>query len=170
VQRAAEIQDLYAFNRWANARMRAAVAPLTSEEFTRDLKNSFPSVRDTLVHVMGAEWVWLTRWMGNSPTAMPAEWRDYTLDQINTEWAALEAAQKAFVDNLTDAELDRMVAYRNFAGQSHTNELWQLLRHMVNHSTYHRGQITTMLRQLGHPATPTDMVAYFREQRAALAT
>lgn len=164
MERTAEIQDLYAFNRWANARMRDAVSKLSDEEFSRDLKNSFPSIRDTVLHVMTSEWVWLARWLGTSPTAMPDAWRGYTLSQINNEWAAVEIAQSAFVEKLTDAELDRVVAYRNLKGESHTNLLWQLLRHMVNHSTYHRGQVTTMLRQLGHNAVSTDLVLWYRTQ------
>jgi uncharacterized damage-inducible protein DinB len=167
MQRTAEIQDLYEFNRWANARMRSAVARVSDEEFSRDLKNSYPSLRDTLLHIMGAEWVWLARWLGTSPTAMPAEWQLYTRDQIEVEWGAIETAQRAFLDKLADADLDRMVTYRNFKGEQHTNALWQLLRHLVNHSTYHRGQITTMLRQLGHEAVSTDLVLYYRQEKIA---
>jgi uncharacterized damage-inducible protein DinB len=124
-------------------------------------------VRATVLHVMSSEWVWLSRWLGTSPTAMPAEWQEYTLAQIVIEWDALQAAQLAFLDKLTDRELDRMVSYRNLAGEDHTNVLWQLLRHMVNHSSYHRGQVTTMLRQLGHTPVATDLVLYYRLQQAA---
>ena len=164
MQRNSEIQELYAFNRWANSRMRAAIANLTAEQLTQDMKNSFPSVHDTVLHIMTSEWVWLARWMGTSPTAMPAEWRDYTLEQINREWAAIETAQTAFVERLREGELDRIVEYRNLTGELHSNALWQLMRHMVNHSTYHRGQVTTMLRQLGQDAVSTDLVLYYRER------
>ena len=93
----------------------------------------------------------------------------FTFEQIEQEWGALETAQSAFVDNLGDTDLGRTVHYVNFRGGSHHNELWQLLRHMVNHSTYHRGQITTMLRQSGHDAVATDLVLYYRQQQAAVA-
>lgn len=169
MQRNAEIQQLYAFNRWANARMLAAVAELTPAEFAQDMKNSFPSIRDTVLHIMASEWVWLSRWLGQSPSAMPEEWRAYTLDQIRQEWSGLYTAQSAFVERLSENDLDRVVRYLNFKGESHSNPLWQLLRHMVNHSTYHRGQITTMLRQHGRAAVSTDLVLYYREQQAAVA-
>ena len=168
LQRSDEIRDLYAFNRWANARMRQAVSALTDEEFTRDMKNSFPSIRDTWLHVMSSEWVWLARWLGTSPRSMPAEWKEYGRKQIVDEWQALETAQLAYVNKLTEPELDRIVRYTNFAGQEYAQPLWHLLRHMVNHSTYHRGQITTMLRQLGRDAVSTDLVLYFREQMPAI--
>ena len=167
MQRSDEIRELYAFNRWANARMRGALAQLSAEEFSRDLKSSYPSIRDTVLHVMASEWVWLQRWLGTSPKAMPEEWKAYTLADIEQEWAAIETAQIAFIDNLRDGDLDRAVHYVNFRGESWDNELWQLMRHMVNHSSYHRGQVTTMLRQLGRDAVATDLVLYFRQQQAA---
>ena len=165
MQRSDELRDLYAFNRWANARVRAEVATLSDDDFRRDMKNSFPSVRDTWLHIMASEWVWLARWLGTSPTGMPPEWKDYDRQQVADEWQALEAAQQAYVRRLTDSDLDRMVQYINFAGQTFTQPLWHLMRHMVNHSTYHRGQITTMLRQLGYQPVSTDLVLYFREQQ-----
>ena len=169
MQRTAEIRDLLTFNRWANARMRAAVAQLSEEELTRDLRSSYPSVRATVLHVMASEWVWLTRWLGTSPPAMPDVWNGYSWAQIEVEWNAIETAQKAYIDNLSDQDLERVIAYRNFKGESHSNPLWQLLRHVVNHSSYHRGQITTMLRQLGRQPTATDLVLYYRQQQAAIA-
>lgn len=166
MRRSDEIRDLYAFNRWANARTRGAVAVLSDEEFTRDLKSSYPTVRATMLHIMSSEWVWLSRWQGTSPGGMPAEWNDYTRPQIEAQWAEIETAHARFVEPLTDDQLDRAVQYTNLVGETFTQPLWQLLRHMVNHSTYHRGQITTMLRQLGHGAVPTDLVLYFRTHGA----
>lgn len=167
MQRSDEIRELYAFNRWANARMRGAVARLSDEEFGRDMKSSYPSIRDTMLHVMASEWVWLARWLGTSPKSMPDEWHGYNFAQIEQEWSAIESAQTAFIDKLTDADLDRVVPYVNFRGESWNNVLSHLLRHMVNHSSYHRGQITTMLRQLGHEAVATDLVLYYRQLQAA---
>src|SRR5687767_10796929 len=104
MHRADEIRELYAFNRWANAHMRRAVGKLSDEEFRRDMKSSFPSVRDTILHVMASEWVWLARWLGTSPKGMPDEWKSYAFADIEQEWAALEAAQNAFLDRLNDTE------------------------------------------------------------------
>ena len=160
--RTEEIQDLYAFNRWANTRMREALSRLPADEFSRDLKNSFPSIRDTVLHVMSSEWIWLSRWNGVSPTGAPPEWATYDLAQITDEWMSIEEAQKTFADQLDDAGLDRIVSYRNLKGESYTNALWQLMRHMVNHSTYHRGQVTTMLRQLVRETVSTDLVLWYR--------
>lgn len=158
-----EIRDLYAYNRWANRRILEAAARLTPEELARDLGSSFPSVLGTLAHVLSAEWIWLERWRGTSPPGLPDDWDLSGLDLVRARWAGVEADQRAFVEGLDEAALDRVIAYRNTAGAPFENPLGQLLRHLVNHSTYHRGQVVTMLRQLGAAAVATDYVVYLRE-------
>lgn len=161
-----EIQDLYAYNRWANRRILAAVRALSGEERARDLRSSFPSVQATLAHVLGAEWIWLERWNGRSPGGFPADWNLDDWVELERRWGEVEAAQGRFVGALTAADLGRAVDYRNTAGTPFVAPLGQLLRHVVNHSTYHRGQVVTMLRQLGAAAPATDLVVYHREQGA----
>jgi uncharacterized damage-inducible protein DinB len=159
-----EIRDLYAYNRWANRRVLDAAARLSPEELSRDLGSSFPSVRETLAHVLAGEWIWLTRWRGSSPPGLPESWDLSSLEVVRAQWAEVEADQRAFVEGLDEAALDRVVAYRDTRGDPYENPLGQLLRHVVNHSTYHRGQVVTMLRQLGADAVATDYVVYLRER------
>jgi uncharacterized damage-inducible protein DinB len=121
-------------------------------------------VRETLAHVLAAEWVWLTRWRGSSPPGLPESWDLSSLEVVRAQWAEVEADQRAFVEGLDEAALDRVVAYRDTRGTPYENPLGQLLRHVVNHSTYHRGQVITMLRQLGAEAVATDYVVYLRER------
>lgn len=157
-----EVRQLYAFNRWATQRILEAVAALSDEQFRRDMGSSFPSIRDTLVHIMSAEWVWLSRWQGTSPSAMPDGWAQLGLDDLVPVWAHLDDALQAFVAQLADTDLDRSVSYRNLAGDPFVSPLSQMLRHVVNHSSYHRGQVTTMLRQLGAAAPSIDLILYYR--------
>ena len=159
-----EVRELYAYNRWANDRILEAVAMLDAEAFGRDLGSSFPSVRDTLVHVLGAEWVWLSRWQGTSPTGLPGGWKLTTLAEVRSRWAEVTRDQLAFVAGLKEADLTVAVSYRNTRGESFTNTMGQMLRHVVNHSSYHRGQVVTMLRQLGAEAVSTDLIKFYREQ------
>ena len=158
-----DFQTLYAYNRWANARVCDVVAKLTAEQYTRDLANSFRSVRDTLTHILAAEWIWLRRWLGESPKALldPAAFPD--LAALRAKWAEVEREQTAFVNSLTDERLKATISYVNTKGQTWTYPLWQMLQHLVNHSTYHRGQVTTMLRQLGAEPAPTDFLLFFDE-------
>lgn len=162
--RSNEIQQLYAYNRWATERLLDAVSTLSEEQFRRDMGSSFPSIHDTLVHIMSAEWVWLSRWQGTSPTAMPEVWKELSLDQMTEEWKRLDGAVQGHIASLGEADLDRSVSYRNIAGEPHASTLGQMLRHVMNHSTYHRGQVITMLRQLGVAAPSTDLILYYRTQ------
>lgn len=156
-----EIRELYEYHRWANGRMLDAVANVGREEFVQPAGGSFGSLQATLTHMLAADWVWLERWNGRSPTGFP-DWNVPTFEALRDKWTEVERDQTAFVERLESDDLYRMVAYRNLAGTAADNELWQLLRHVVNHGTYHRGQITVLLRDLGHGAAATDLVLWYR--------
>lgn len=155
-------RDLIAFHYWARDRMLDAVAALTAEQYAQTLGGSFGSVRDTLNHVYGAEVLWLERWRGESPTGFPAG-LPQTLAELRDAWQAQEASMRRFMEELTEADLQRVIAYRNLAGVPGESALWEMLAHVVNHATYHRGQVTTLLRLLGATPPPsTDLIAYYR--------
>jgi len=159
------IRELYDYNEWANARTLGAAAQLTADDFTRDMRNSFPSVRDTLVHMLLAEWIWLQRWQGVSPAAMPEGWNVMMLPELRIAWSRVSDERARYLSALTDHDLHRVFDYTNMAGAARAAMLGDALRHVVNHSTYHRGQITTMLRQLGAAPAPTDLLLFFEESR-----
>ena len=141
--------NLLDYHYWARDRMLDAVEVLTPEQYSRDLSNSFPSVRDTIVHTFAGERNWYLRWTGNSPTGFPdaAEFPD--LATVRNAWSLQEKSIRLFVDSLASPnELDRVLRYRTFDGQEMESSFSQMLQHVVNHATYHRGQVTTMLRQL----------------------
>jgi uncharacterized damage-inducible protein DinB len=159
-----DIFRLYEYTAWANARMLDAAEGLTADQFTRDLRNSFPSVRDTLAHIVGAEWVWLRRWHGESPSkGLPAA--DFpTVASLRERCAVVERERRPFLETLSEEGLSRPVSYRDFAGHDRTLPLVVTLQHVVNHGTYHRGQVTTLLRQLGATPVSTDLSRFFLEQ------
>lgn len=156
-----DIRDLFAFTRWADERILDACAALGGEELRRDMGSSFPSVLDTLVHIASSEWIWLKRWNGHSPTA-PPDWAIADVAALRGHWGAVWADLATFLSGLAAGDLNRAVAYRNLRGDAFEAPLGQLMRHVVNHSTYHRGQVVTMLRQLGATPPPTDLVLYHR--------
>lgn len=161
IMEAKESKELFEFNRWANARILEAVTKLTPDEFTRNLGSSFPSIRDTLTHILSAEWIWLMRWKGSSPKAMFSPSEFSTLLHLKNRWTEIEKDQTEFVSELTNESLERRITYTNIKGEEWTYPLWQMLRHVVNHSTYHRGQITTLLRQLGAKPISTDLLVFY---------
>ena len=153
-------RELYEYNYWARDRQLQACAALRPEQFVEPLGSSFSSVRDTLAHLMAVEWVWLERWRGYSPTKLealefaPEKFPD--LEAITEKWKPVEAGVRSFVREISAERLLDPLTYINLQGHAWTYPLWRVLLHVVNHQTYHRGQITTLLRQLHVPAVSTD--------------
>jgi uncharacterized damage-inducible protein DinB len=162
-----DLLTLLDFHYWARDRVLDAAGALSAEQYTRDLGGSFKSVRDTLVHLYSAEWAWYQRWQGISPTAM-LPFDDYPeVGTLRQAWSAHEKKMRAHLDSLTEADLTRVINYRLLSGQAGASAFSQMLQHLVNHASYHRGQVTTLLRQLGaKPPASVDMITYYREKEA----
>lgn len=159
-----DFRSLYDFDSWATRRVLDACRSLSDEQFTRDLGSSFRSVRDTLFHICGAQWIWLERWHGRAPSTIPSA-ADYpSLESIRRRWTEIERDLLDYVASLTADDLQRVIHYKTMAGMSSFQPLWQCLLHVANHSTYHRGQITTILRQLGAKPVDTDLITFYRER------
>jgi uncharacterized damage-inducible protein DinB len=163
-----DLQTLLDYHYWARDRLLAAVQTLTADQYHRDLGSSFKSVRETVTHIYAAEWAWYERWRGESPTALLPADRFADLAALAAAWSEHERKMRAFVDGLGESGIDRMIQYTLLSGQAGASPVWQMVQHVVNHASYHRGQITTMLRQLGaEPAKSMDMIAYYRVQGLA---
>jgi uncharacterized damage-inducible protein DinB len=158
-----ELKRLLEYNRWANLRILDAAAALAEAELRREIASSFPSVLATLVHAMGAEWIWLERWKGTSPTALPGSDGLDSVAAVRSRWDEVWAEQQAFLAGLGSGDAGRAVHYRLLSGEPDSRPLGELVRHVVNHATYHRGQLVTMLRQLGRTPPSTDYVRWLRE-------
>lgn len=167
-----DIQLLYEYDRWANNRVLQAVSTLSAEEFTRDLGGSFRSVRDTLLHIVDGESGWLTCWKEPSPSSTfiidfwtrhdarfsPAAFPD--LAAVQLKWAEVEREQIEFVNRITNESLERMLP----VGSTQIS-LAHLMQHLANHSTYHRGQMSLMMRQLAAEPLATDFAMFLMEGR-----
>jgi uncharacterized damage-inducible protein DinB len=161
-----DFRRLYEYNSWANHRTLEACAPLTDEQFTRDLHSSFRSVRDTLVHILLVEWLWRERWLGRSPDKYPPATDFPTLEAVRRRWTEVQSNLLGYVGSLKPEDLDRVFEYKTTTGAPQAEPLAQMLQHLVNHSTYHRGQIATMLRQLDAKPIGTDLIVFYRERAA----
>jgi uncharacterized damage-inducible protein DinB len=171
-----DIQLLFEYDRWANNSVLQAASTLSAELVTRDLGGSFRSVRDTLVHIISGEWGWLTifkersltsefvtdLWTRIGVTFDPNAYCD--IDAVMLKWAEVEREQIEFVSHVTDESLGRMLPIR--ATQL---SLAHLMQHMANHSTYHRGQVSLMMRQLGAEPVATDFARFLLVGRGAVA-
>ena len=159
-----DLRPLIDYHYWATWRLLDAVEPLEAERFTRDLQNSFPSVRDTLSHLHSAEWIWLSRLRGQSPTAFLPHDRFAEPADARRAWRDTEADMRDYVAGVDEARLASVLEYRLMNGLPGATPIGRILQHVVNHGTYHRGQVTTMLRQLGAaPGKSQDLIAFYRE-------
>ncbi|MEO6325313.1 MAG: DinB family protein [Thermoanaerobaculia bacterium] len=155
-----ELASLYAYNRWADDRTAAALRSLPPGDYTRELGGGWPSPRATFVHLAGATNAWSERFIGCDATTLPAE---ADLPLLENAVALLEAAHTKLEELLPTFSAERMAApftWKNLAGKERTAPFWAVLRHVVNHGTYHRGQISSMVRRLGGKPLATDMVVW----------
>lgn len=160
---AAEARRLFAYDEWANARLVAAIATVPDAAFVAPVASSFGSLRDTLAHIASGEWIWLRRFKGEAPTA-PPEWvRSAGRSELVRILEGIEEERREFLAGLSDGALAATLTYRLLNGAERRNTLADLVRHVVNHSTYHRGQAVTQLRQLGAAPPSTDLVAFLWE-------
>ena len=158
-----DLRTLLDYHYWARDRLLDAIEPLTPEQFTRDLGSSFKSIRDTVVHTYAAEWAWYMRWQGQSPTALVPADQFPDVAAVRAAWTAHETNMRGYVDALGEDGVGRVIDYTLISGAPGSTPLWQMLQHVVNHASYHRGQITTMLRQIGaQPPKSMDMIAFYR--------
>jgi uncharacterized damage-inducible protein DinB len=165
-----DIRLLYEYDRWANRRVLKAASTLSHQQFTRPMSGSFHCVRDTLLHILGGEWIWLA--YSRSPPDVPASLSELrarrdaffspeafaNVDALQSKWIEVELEQSEFVNRVTDKSLAKMLPFR---GTRLT--LMHLMQHVVNHSTYHRGQVALTMRQLGAEPLATDFHVFLVE-------
>ncbi|MBI4167146.1 MAG: DinB family protein [Acidobacteria bacterium] len=155
------LRELYDYNFWARDQQLAVCEKLSEEQLSRPLGASFGSLLDTLKHLLGAEWVWMERFDGRDARSVPWYKETSSMGLLRVRWALVEADLRRFVESLTPQALTAPLTYVNFKGETWTYPLWQMLLHLANHGTYHRGQVTMALRQLGATPPAIDFLVYY---------
>lgn len=161
-----ELRRLYAYSRWATTRLLHAAAALDPAALDRPLGTSFGTLRETVAHLYGVERLWLDRWLGGTIGAPSSPTELESIDAVERRWAAVWKGQDDFLRARTDAQLRDVFSYRNQSGLPASVGLADMLLHVANHATYHRGQIAAAIRQLGGTPAPTDFLLFARETPA----
>jgi len=164
-----DLEVLYGYGNWANGKLFHVIAQLTPEQFTQPVAGSYGSIRNTMVHILSAEWGWLSRCGGpeRGPALNPADFP--TLDSLTDTWEKVEAYVREFLSQLKDDDLDRSVEYVNNLGEKRSMPLGEMMQHAANHGVHHRGQVALMLRLLGYVPGNFDFLIYHAERRGVAA-
>jgi uncharacterized damage-inducible protein DinB len=162
----AAVRQLLLYTLWADRICLKAVEEVAPEDLERDTGTSFGSLLGTLAHMLGAQRIWLARFEGKATDRVPglADFPDR--DALGAGWAETSAELGFFLAALTAGQVQSEITWTNSRGETFTRPLWQPVLHLVNHSTYHRGQVVSLLRQLGYDPPSTDLVYFLLEQPA----
>ncbi|HLI83952.1 MAG TPA: DinB family protein [Bryobacteraceae bacterium] len=152
------IRELFRYNYWARDRQLDACASLSTEQFLKPLGNSFSSLRDTLAHLLFAEWIWKERWLGRSPQSFPKA-DDYAdLAAIREAWRPVEKDIREHLASVSEETIAGRFTFTRTSGETFSYPRWRSMLHLANHQTYHRGQVTMFLRQFGFEPPGLDLV------------
>jgi uncharacterized damage-inducible protein DinB len=155
-----DIRGLFDYTDYANGLALDAAEKLTEEQRRHDFKSSHGSIHGTLVHMAGAEWVWLERWKGVSHSRIWAADDFPGVAALRSRWREIEAERRGLLESLIEERLRQDLSYKNLKGEPFTLPLVDQMQHVVNHSTLHRGQVVGMIRQLGLQPPAVDLIYY----------
>jgi uncharacterized damage-inducible protein DinB len=167
-----ELPILYDYAVWANGRVLDAAATLHTAQWSEPRPaaqaHSFGSLRDTMVHVLSSELLWLRRWQGRSPREREVSAEDgRTVDELRARWSRAASEMHGFLRGLAPSDWQRVVSYTTLEGRPAAYPLWQMFLQVVNHGTHHRAEAASMLTGLGAAPLPLDIIFFFRERRLA---
>ncbi|WP_338874190.1 DinB family protein [Spirosoma sp. SC4-14] len=148
----------------ANQVSLTQVRNFSQSEFEKELGGSFPSLKLTFRHLLESDYLWLKRWQGEPLSTIPSDWNTETAESLAAIWQPLQQAIQTYSNGISANQLDEIVQFTTRTGKTFSLPLWQTISHVANHGTYHRGQITNMVRMLGHKPVNTDLFAFYNEQ------
>lgn len=148
---------------WATGKTLDSVEPVSEEDLRREMKTSFGGIWGTLEHTYKADALWLKRYQGEKPRMEAFSASDLT--DLRSKWSTVQTEFRAWIDRLPDAQWEGALEYRLMNGQERRSPIFETMLHVVNHGTYHRGQIVTMLRQIGAQPVSTDFVRFVWEKQ-----
>ena len=156
-----DLQTLYDYSYWANRKLFDVLAAVTPEQFTQSVAGSYGSIRNTMVHMLSAEWGWLDRCGGatRGPALVASDYP--TATSLIERWALVEAKVREFLAGLRDEDLDRVVEFGFGSGPKHAQRLGDVMHHAAVHGVHHRGQVALLLRMLGHVPGNFDILFYY---------
>ena len=160
------ISEYAAFNLWANERICSVVDKLTDDQMMQEIPSSFSSIQKTLLHIWDAQLIWINRIEGVSLREFPSKNFSGTKKDVIDGLLSTSQKLKDLANSNDEEALTSIKKYATLKGGIVTSALYQVFAHVCNHGTYHRGQLVTMLRQVGVTEIPsTDLIYFYREMK-----
>ena len=144
-----QIHDLFDFLRWGDLQMLHAAGGVSDVEYYKERNISMGSIHKVLVHAMAAEWLWLSRWKGETPKRIEDHMDYPTRQALKERWPVVHLALTEFLDEQTYDSLNANFSYRTMKGEEVSGTLAEFMFHVVDHGSYHRGQLNTMIKHAG---------------------
>ena len=161
-----DARELFAYNAWANRAFFDALGAVPAEAYLRDLKSSHGGLHGTLCHIVWAEELWLRRWQAQPAPAVAQGTDLATLAAARARWERVDAERGAFLAAFSERRLADTVVVKPTTGGEFVHSFRQMFRHAVDHSSYHRGQLVTLLRQVGVKPPATGLIGFYRRAGA----
>jgi uncharacterized damage-inducible protein DinB len=159
-----DVSFLIDYHIWAHTKVMRELLTLDDEEWVKILGGSFPSQRLLMEHLVAADYRWLQRWKGTPIADIPASLTMETPAQLRHAWQPILDEMKRLVQTVYKNDLEKPITFITSRGDKYTMPFWQTFYQVVNHGTYHRGQITGMMRMLGKKPVSTDMFLFFNDK------
>lgn len=158
-----QLQQYAAYNIWANNRLFSRIGQLTEEQVQQEVASSFPSLQKTILHMWDAESIWWQRFRLVEQIIRPSAGFEGSFADLVTGVNGQSTQWKLWIDEARPAQLEHVFAYQNSKKEQFKQPLYQVLQHIFNHGTYHRGQLVTLLHQVGAGNIPsTDYIEFSR--------
>ena len=158
------LETLYDYNYWANARYLKVAEGLSNEQLMHKQGHSWDSIYRVMLHMMSSEWMWLERWQGNSPQGFLEPEQYPNLAAVRKYWPELERSMRGFLSAQSEGSLQQKVSYTNTRGETFALPLWQMMAHVPNHNTHHRGELAGMFALLNVSHPEEEAVQYFLDK------
>jgi len=154
-----------AYNAWANELLLQTIRPLGQELQQQQVVSSFPSLYATVLHLLDANSIWWQRLKLQEQILVPSATFSGSFDELAAQLQKQDRQWLEWIESASKPMLEHVFKYQNTKRESFKQPVWEMLQHLFNHGTYHRGQLVTLLRQLGVQKIPqTDYVAWRRKR------
>ena len=155
---------LIEYNGWANAKLAEQVSQFSNDLFIKQWGGSFPSLHLTFTHLLEADWRWLYRWKGVPFADLPA-WSIPDMQSIRALWGPVQVEMEALAKEKEDNP-EELIVFKTRAGDTYQMPFAEIVTHVANHGTYHRGQISNMIRMAGEKPVGTDYFIFYNSRTA----